>query len=248
MSVIFILLPVALLFAGAALAVFVWAARSGQFDDLATPALRVLHEEDGAIEGEPALTARAFDDLLAEAVRFHGHHCPGQVLGVRMAVAGCREVGIDRPRSAGKRLVVFVEIDRCATDAIEALTGASLGKRTLKHLDYGKTAATFVNVASGVAVRVSAREEARELARSWAPDEPDLRRAQARAYAVMPEQDLLDVAPVTIRSGWLDRRRVRVVCDGCGEGINYEREATHGDPILCRPCVGDSYYTRQDPS
>jgi formylmethanofuran dehydrogenase subunit E len=79
------------------------------------------------------LRERSFDDLLAEAVRFHGHLCPGQVLGVRMALAGCRAVGLEEPRRAGKGLVVFVEIDRCATDAIQVLTGVSLGKRTLKH-------------------------------------------------------------------------------------------------------------------
>ena len=66
-----------------------------------------------------------------------------------------------KARAAGKRLVVLVEIDRCATDAIQALTGVSLGKRTLKHVDYGKMAATFVDTASGRAVRVAAREDAR---------------------------------------------------------------------------------------
>jgi formylmethanofuran dehydrogenase subunit E len=103
----------------------------------------------GADRLTPALAERPFADLLEEAVRFHGHLCPGQVLGVRMALAGCRELGIDRPRSVGKRLVVFVEIDRCATDAIQALTGVSIGKRTLKHLDYGKMAATFADVETG---------------------------------------------------------------------------------------------------
>jgi len=100
---------------------------------------------------EIPLSERSFDDLLDEAVRFHGHMCPGQVLGVRMTLAGCREIGLERPRSTGKGLVVLVEIDRCATDAIQALTGVSLGKRTLKHLDYGKAAATFANVGIGPA-------------------------------------------------------------------------------------------------
>lgn len=72
---------------------------------------------------ETPLFARSVNDLLEEAVAFHGHLCPGQVLGVRMAMAGSREVGIPLPRWAGKGLVVFVEIDRCATDAIQALTG-----------------------------------------------------------------------------------------------------------------------------
>ncbi|MBI2529085.1 MAG: formylmethanofuran dehydrogenase [Candidatus Rokubacteria bacterium] len=183
----------------------------------------------------------AFDDLLAEAGRLHGQLCPGQVLGVRMALAGCREVGVERPRSAGKSLVVLVEIDRCATDAIQALTGVTLGKRTLKHLDYGKTAATFVNMATGTAVRVAARESARAKAAEWAPSEPDARKAQILAYRHMPERELLALERVTVKPGWLDRRRVRVYCDCCGEGINYEREVHTGDRTLCRPCSGESY-------
>lgn len=189
------------------------------------------------------LWERPFDDLLAEAVRFHGHLCPGQVLGVRMALAGCRELGIDEPRRVGKRLVVLVEIDRCATDAIQALTGVSLGKRTLKHLDYGKMAATFADAVTGAAVRVVARDDARERAAAWAPGESDPRRAQAAAYRVMPEELLLRLQPVAVHPGWLDRRRVRAACEGCGEGVNYERGVRVRGRLLCRPCSGDSYYT-----
>jgi formylmethanofuran dehydrogenase subunit E len=190
-----------------------------------------------------ALGEQPFGDLLEAAVRFHGHLCPGQVLGVRMALAGCRELGIDRPRSMGKRLVVFVEIDRCATDAIQALTGVSIGKRTLKHLDYGKMAATFADVETGRAVRVVAREDARVRAGEWAPGIANARQAQIAAYRVMPEPELLVITPVAIVPGWLDRRRVRVSCEACGEGVNYEREVLAGGRTLCRPCAaGERYY------
>jgi formylmethanofuran dehydrogenase subunit E len=175
-------------------------------------------------------------------VRFHGHLCPGQVLGVRMTLAGCRAVGIEEPRRAGKQLVVFVEIDRCATDAIQALTGVSLGKRTLKHVDYGKMAATFVDVARGAAVRVVARDDARALVAAWSPGESDPRRAQIAAYRVMPEESLLRCEPVSVVPGWLDRPRVRVPCDACGEDINYRREAVVNARVLCRPCAGEGYY------
>ena len=194
---------------------------------------------------EASLAERPFDELVGKAVAFHGHLCPGQVLGVRMAVAGCREVGILLPRQAGKGLVVFVEIDRCATDAIQALTGVSLGKRTLKHLDYGKMAATFVNVAGGSAVRVSARDDARALAASYAPGHSDARRAQIQAYQVMAEAALLSIEPVVVNAGWLDRRRVRVFCQECGEGINYQREVTVHGRTLCRPCNGERYYVER---
>jgi len=194
----------------------------------------------------PPIHERSFDDLLAESVSFHGHLCPGQVLGVRMVMAGCREVGIADPRRAGKSLVVVVEIDRCATDAIQALTGVSLGKRTLKHVDFGKMAATFVNRLQRTAVRLVARDSARALAMEIAPTEADPRRAQAAAYRVMPERDLLRIDRVVIAPGVLDRRRVRVLCQGCGEGVNYEREVRTRGRVLCRACAGEGYYRSAD--
>jgi formylmethanofuran dehydrogenase subunit E len=192
------------------------------------------------------LHQRDFDGLLAEAVAFHGHLCPGQVLGVRMAQAGCREVGVDDPRAAGKSLVVFVEIDRCATDAIQAVTGVSLGKRTLKYLDYGKTAATFVNMAAGRAVRVAAREDSRQQAARLVPDERDPRRAMLAAYRVMSEASLLTLRPVVVAPGWLDRPRVRVLCEACGEGVSYEREILRDGRTLCRACATPPYYALYD--
>jgi formylmethanofuran dehydrogenase subunit E len=183
----------------------------------------------------------AFDTRLEEAVRFHGHMCPGQVLGVRMAVAGCRAIGIDDPKRAGKRLVVFAEIDRCAIDAIQSVTGVSLGKRTLKHMDFGKMAATFVDVEHGLARRVVARDDARVHAPQWAPGVTGERTIQIEAYRVMPEETLLTITPVEVLPGWLDRRRVRVFCDVCGEGINYERELHIARLTVCRPCAGQGY-------
>lgn len=185
---------------------------------------------------------RSFDELLDEAVAFHGHLCPGQVLGVRMTLAGCRALGVAHPRRAGKRLVVFVEIDRCATDAIQALTGVSLGKRTLKHVDFGKTAATFVDVVAREAVRVVARDDARELAAAIAPAERDARRAQIVAYRTVPEDRLVRLERVVVDPGWLDRRRRRIFCAQCGEGVHYEREVREGGRVLCRACAGESYY------
>lgn len=198
-----------------------------------------------AAAGEFPLSERTLEDLVAEATRFHGHSCPGQVLGVRITLAGCREIGLDRPRSAGKGLVVFVEFDRCPADAIQALTGVSVGKRTLKFVDYGKTAATFVDTTTGAAVRVAARDDARARAIEWAPASSDPREAQTAAYGRMPEADLLKIERVVIDPGWLDRRRARVFCARCGEGIGYQREVIAEGRIVCRPCAGDGYYSRR---
>jgi len=185
------------------------------------------------------------DTLLREAAAVHGHLCPGQVLGVRMAMAGCRALGIDEPRS-DKRLLVYVEIDRCAADAISAVTGCRLGKRTLKHVDYGKLAATFVDTVTGRAVRVAVLEEAREWAPAYAPHVSGDRHAiQLAAYRVMPDAKLLSVQEVrlTVPAEDLPGPPVsRVRCDLCGEGINDRREVRHNGLVLCRACAGGAYY------
>src|SRR5262249_19770315 len=117
---------------------------------------------------------KSLDDYLRDAEQAHGHLCAGQVLGVRLAMLGMAKLGIDDPRGKDrKRLVTFVEIDRCATDAVAVVTGCRLGKRALKFRDWGKVAATFVDVNSGKAVRIAAKESSKELARTLHPEIED---------------------------------------------------------------------------
>ncbi len=107
-----------------------------------------------------------FDSLLDESAKIHGHLCPGQVLGVRMSMLGLKKICIKEPKGKDrKNIIVFVEMDRCATDAVQSVTGCSLGHRTMKFMDYGKMAATFLNLKTGRAVRVIAREDSREKAK-----------------------------------------------------------------------------------
>src|SRR5947209_17035256 len=132
-----------------------------------------------------------FDDLLRQAELAHGHLCAGQILGVRLAMLGCQRLGIAEPRTADrKRLVTFVEIDRCATDAIAVVTGCRLGKRALKFRDWGKMAATFVDVEKNRAVRVAAKETSKDLAKQMYPELPDKNQQQMKAYREMREEDL----------------------------------------------------------
>lgn len=185
------------------------------------------------------------NSLLSDAAAVHGHLCPGQVLGVRMAVAGCRALGIEEPRGA-KRLLVYVEIDRCAADAIGAVTGCRLGKRTMKHMDYGKQAATFVDTLTGRAVRVAALEEARDHASSYVPNaNGDPHAVQLEAYKVMPDHELLTVQDVRVQVRAEDQPGPtisRLLCDRCGEGINDRREVRKNGHVLCRACAGEAYY------
>ena len=183
-------------------------------------------------------------EYLTEAERNHGHMCPGQVLGVRMAMLGCRLIGIEEPK-VGKRLIVFVEIDRCATDAINTVTGCRLGKRTLKFRDFGKLAATFLNTETNEAVRVIAVETSRELAKQLFSHLPTKKEQQLEAYKTLPDEKLFTWQAVKITLPDSDKPGhplARVECDECGEGINDHREVERDGRTLCRACAGERYY------
>ena len=188
---------------------------------------------------------KTLEEYIALAAQSHGHMCPGQILGIRMAMLGLRSIGIDDPVKARKRLLTFVEIDRCATDAVSLVTGCRLGKRSLKFLDYGKVAATFVDLETGRAVRVAAREAARAKAKAMFPTMSDASQAQLEAYKVMENGDLFDLRAVRVKLRPEDlpgRPRCRVTCAQCGEGINDGRDLRLGDRVLCRSCAGERNY------
>ena len=188
---------------------------------------------------------RSFDELLIDAAAMHrGCVCPGQVLGVRMAMLGCQLLGIDEP-TQGKRLIVYVEIDRCMADAIAAVTGCRLGKRTLKHMDYGKCACTFVDTQTSRAFRVVARDDVRDHTWRYAPFCLDKNSAQCEAYKVMPDDELFAVQEVLIDIPDHDRPGQpvsRVACTFCGEEINDRREVRLNGQVLCRACAQGGYY------
>jgi formylmethanofuran dehydrogenase subunit E len=184
---------------------------------------------------------KSLDEYLELAARAHGHLCAGQVLGVRMAMFGLRLLGIDDPIAERKRLITFVEIDRCATDAISVVTGCRMGKRSLKFRDFGKVAATFCDLRAGTAVRVAARESSRERARELHPEIEDRNRQQMQAYREMPDEDLFSFERVRVRLGPEDLpgyKAPRVACARCGEAIQFHREVGG----LCRACAGEAYY------
>jgi formylmethanofuran dehydrogenase subunit E len=189
---------------------------------------------------------KSLDEYLHDAEQAHGHLCAGQVLGVRMAMVGLEKLGVDDPHGKDrKRLVTFVEIDRCATDAIGVVTGCRLGKRALKFRDWGKMAATFVDVSTGKAVRIAAKESSKALARSLHPELDSKNQQQMLAYREMSEGDLFTVQWVKVElpaEEFPGYKSERIVCAECGEGINFRREVQRDGRTLCRACGGERYY------
>jgi len=188
---------------------------------------------------------KSLDEYLRDAEQAHGHLCAGQVLGVRLAMLGLKKLGMDDPRGReGKRLVVFVEIDRCATDAVAVVTGCRLGKRALKFRDFGKMAATFVDVPAGRAIRIAAKESSKALAREMHP-ELGPNQQQMLAYRAIRDEDLFTSQWVKVElppEEFPGYRGERIVCGECGEGINFRREVLRNGKVLCRSCAGERYY------
>jgi formylmethanofuran dehydrogenase subunit E len=198
---------------------------------------------------------QTFDALLHEAEVTHGHLCAGQILGVRLAMLGCERLGIDDPRGLAnpkdrKRLVTFIEIDRCATDAIAVVTGCRLGKRAMKFRDWGKMAATFVDLSSSLApqgdtpvyraIRIAALESSKQRARDLYPNIENKNQQQMLAYRELPIAELFSEQWVSVpihpreMPGY---KSARISCELCGEGINYDREIRRDEKILCEACA-----------
>jgi formylmethanofuran dehydrogenase subunit E len=189
---------------------------------------------------------KSLDEYLRDAEQAHGHLCAGQVLGVRLAMLGLAMLGIEDPHKKDrKRLVTFAEIDRCATDAVAVVTGCRLGKRALKFRDWGKMAATFVDVSTGRAVRIAAKESSKTLARQMHPELENKNQQQMLAYSEMSDEDLFTMQWVKVElppEEFPGYKGERIVCEICGEGINFRREVRREGKVLCRGCAGESYY------
>lgn len=182
------------------------------------------------------LTMENYAALRDEAGAFHGHLCAGIESGTRMSICGLQRIGISDPKGADrKKLLVFVEIDRCATDAIMAMTGCRPGKRNMKIMDYGKMAATFVNLESGKAVRLVSKSKKNADGTRIMPD-----------FETVSDEELFSIMEVNVplRPEDLPGKPVRSVqCESCGENILDGREIEQGGVTLCKPCFAkESYY------
>jgi formylmethanofuran dehydrogenase subunit E len=188
-----------------------------------------------------------FESLLKGSAEVHGHLCPGQAVGVRMAMLGCRLIGLDEPASRDqiKKLIVYVEMDRCTADAVAYATGVKLGRRSLKFIDHGIMAATFVNLETSQAFRVISTEESRDLAEAYAPEIAEKHARQLEAYKRMPDSVLFRVQQVDVHISEEDLpgpTRFKATCSRCGQVVRDRREVIKDGRSFCKPCAEDVYF------
>ena len=182
--------------------------------------------------------------LFELSARNHSHICPRQILGVRMGLAGMAALGFCEP-PAKKELLIITETDGCFADGLSAATGCMVGHRTLRVEDYGKVAATFVNVKTAQTVRVAPVSDIRQRVYTYASDEPRHYFAQMQAYQIMSDDEMFTVTAVRLTTpieAIVSRPGVRVDCDVCGEEIMNEREVKQEGLTLCHACAERGYY------
>ncbi|HXV43375.1 MAG TPA: FmdE family protein [Anaerolineae bacterium] len=189
-----------------------------------------------------------FEELLYQSAVLHQHLCPRQVLGVRMGLAAGRWLGLEVPQ-ADKRILTIVETDGCLIDGLAVATGCRVGRRTMRVLDFGKVAATFVDTQADRSVRIVPSSSTRKRAKDYAPEAQNRWEAYLLGYQRMPDAELLDIQEVVLTVSLekiLSKDGYRVNCDVCGEEIINEREVIQDDLTLCRPCAGERYYRHPD--
>jgi len=186
-----------------------------------------------------------FEICLKEVEKFHGHVCAGIILGTRMAILGMEAIGIYDPKGKDrKNLIVYVETDRCATDAILVVTGCQPGKRTMKIMDFGKMAATFLNLKTGKAVRVAAKNTDGEKVQTREMIEKNPHTIE---YAKRPDDELFTVTEVKVdvKPEDMPGPSLRtVLCSSCGEQVMDMKDVMLDGKYMCRPCAENNRYYR----
>ena len=184
-------------------------------------------------------------EFLEKTAVLHKHLCPRQVLGVRMGMFAGDLLALELPQTS-KRLLIIMETDGCGADGVSVATNCWVGRRTMRIEDYGKMAATFVDVRTETAVRIAPHPDCRQTAQQYAPEAKNKWQGYLLGYQRMPDVDLFTYQTVQLRqpiSEIISQPGKHVVCDKCGEEIINQREVRHDDLILCKGCTAVAYYT-----
>jgi formylmethanofuran dehydrogenase subunit E len=187
--------------------------------------------------------------MLEISAATHRHVCPRQVLGARMGILAGQSLALELPRT-DKRLLVLTETDGCFADGVSVATGCWLGRRTMRLMDYGKVAATFIDTHSSLAIRIAPHAQARANAKALFPHLSKWS-AYLEGYKVLPDTELLVVQAVNLTFSLeklLSHAGARVTCAVCSEEILNGREVIQNRQVICQSCAGDSYWTGNNPA
>lgn len=179
-------------------------------------------------------------ELLDRAIAFHGHFCPGLLIGFRAALIAMRALGVER--AYDEELVTIAETDACGLDAVQVLTGCTIGKGNLLLRDWGKSVFTFARRSDeGRMLRVALRYGVTNP-----PEDATLPDQERRLRARDRLLELSDDALYDIR--WIDdplpsRARLfrTVQCSQCGEGVMEARVHLRDGQPVCPQCYGEVY-------
>ena len=177
-----------------------------------------------------------FDEDLKKAHEFHGHTCTGIIFGIRLARAGLEYLGIEDP-AENKDFIVYLEADRCLSDAVQSVTGCTLGRRRLKWLDYGKMAASFIDMNTQKGVRIAVDNH----------DDPPDGEDPVAYWRKLPKEQLFKFEPITVNLKPEDlpgRPTKKAYCEVCHERINDGRDVLKDGQVLCKACANGTYYQK----
>ncbi|KZX15622.1 FmdE, molybdenum formylmethanofuran dehydrogenase operon [Methanobrevibacter cuticularis] len=182
--------------------------------------------------------ADLYKEQLEKAGKFHGDICGGIISGTKLAMYGLEQLGMDVNKK-NKNLMVFLEIDRCMSDAVQAVTGCSLGRRSLKLNNYGKFAATFYDISTGKAIRISDKEDD-----NFNPIE-ETTEEKIERYANTLGKDLFKIQEVEVdidENELPGKPRDKAICSVCNERIMDGKQEIIEGKILCKSCLDKPYY------
>jgi formylmethanofuran dehydrogenase subunit E len=169
---------------------------------------------------------------LQAVVEFHGHLCPGLLIGYRAAKAA--RASLDLGRSEDEELVTIAENNSCSVDAFQKMLSTTFGKGNLIWRDYGKQAFTVIDRGRNQAVRVSFIGDRLKHRR---PDGSTDREAFARDLLSAPEQEVVKVERVAVEPPPEARIEPSIACARCGEPTQASRTVQVADKAYCRPCA-----------
>ena len=190
------------------------------------------------------MNTKTLPELIEISTAAHSHLCPRQILGIRMGMYAGELFNLTLPQS-DKRLLAVIETDGCFVDGLSAATNTTVGHRTLRVEDYGKTAAVFIDSTTERAIRIAPSLNVRQQACEFIPEESRRYFAQMQAYQLMPAAEMFNAQAVTLNfsiRSIVSKPGMRVNCDVCAEEIMNERQVHRNSMTLCHPCAYGAYY------